>query len=92
MTRIDRLMTVRGMTLRAARTVVDAAMFGVGCVEGEVRERIELEKMRVQPKRNQLLKGSGWKDPDTKPACPQCGAIGFHKMSCSAPFQSQYQK
>jgi hypothetical protein len=34
----------RGMTLRAAETVVDAAMFGIGCLEGTVRARIELEK------------------------------------------------
>jgi hypothetical protein len=30
----------RSMTLRAARIVIDAAMFGIGCVEGEVRAKI----------------------------------------------------
>ena len=29
------------MTPRAAATVVDAAMFGIGCVEGEVRQKIQ---------------------------------------------------
>jgi hypothetical protein len=26
------------MTLKAAQVVIDAAMFGIGCVEGAVRE------------------------------------------------------
>jgi hypothetical protein len=30
----------RCMTLRAAQIVIDAAMFGIGCVEGEVRAKI----------------------------------------------------
>jgi hypothetical protein len=34
--RIVRLVE-RGLTLRAAHIVVDAAMFGIGCVEGTVR-------------------------------------------------------
>lgn len=28
----------RSMTLQAAQIVIDAAMFGIGCVEGRVRE------------------------------------------------------
>ena len=28
----------RSMTLKAAQVVIDAAMFGIGCVEGAVRE------------------------------------------------------
>ena len=42
--RIIRLQTSRGMTPRAATITVDAAMYGIGCVEGEVRARIEKEK------------------------------------------------
>lgn len=42
--RIDRLVTQRGMTATAAAIVVDAAMFGIGCLEGEVRARIEAQK------------------------------------------------
>ena len=41
LTRIHRLQSTRGMTFRAAATVVDAAMFGDGCVEGTVRAKIE---------------------------------------------------
>jgi hypothetical protein len=33
----------RSLSLRAAQTVIDAAMFGKGCLEGEVRARIESE-------------------------------------------------
>lgn len=41
-TRITRLIEKpRMMTPRAAATVVDAAMFGIGCVEGEVRQEIQ---------------------------------------------------
>lgn len=29
----------KGLAVRAAETVVDAAMFGHGCIEGEVRQR-----------------------------------------------------
>lgn len=43
-TRINRLVTERLMTKRAATIVVDAAMFGIGCLEGEMRAKIELEK------------------------------------------------
>ncbi len=43
--RVLRLMFIRRMTARAARTVIDAAMYGIGCVEGEVRSRIEREKL-----------------------------------------------
>jgi hypothetical protein len=42
--RILHLMFLRGMTQRAATIVVDAAMFGIGCTEGDVRTRIEKEK------------------------------------------------
>ena len=42
--RIIRLQTGRGMSPRAATIVVDAAMYGIGCTEGEVREKIEREK------------------------------------------------
>jgi hypothetical protein len=31
----------RGLTRRAAETVVDAAMFGLGCTEGTRREEIQ---------------------------------------------------
>jgi hypothetical protein len=37
-----------GMAFRAARTVVDAAMYGIGCTEGTVREKIEREKQNGQ--------------------------------------------
>jgi len=42
--RITRLIEERLMTPEAAATVVDAAMFGIGCTEGTVRARIEQEK------------------------------------------------
>ena len=43
--RIQRLvLRPRSMTLRAAHVVVDAAMYGIGCTEGEVRDRIALEQ------------------------------------------------
>jgi hypothetical protein len=42
--RVDRLVVERGMTATAAAIVVDAAMFGIGCLEGEVRARIEAQK------------------------------------------------
>lgn len=38
--RLRRLLD-RGLSLRAAETVVDAAMFGIGCTEGVVREAIQ---------------------------------------------------
>jgi hypothetical protein len=34
----------RLMTVRAAVTVVDAAMFGIGCTEGMMRKKIQREK------------------------------------------------
>ena len=46
--RIWKLMFYRGMAFEAARTVVDAAMFGIGCIEGQVRARIEEEKRGVK--------------------------------------------
>jgi len=52
--RVQRLIRERGMTLRAAETVVMAAMHSVGCVEGEVRERIAFEQSTT--KNNDLLK------------------------------------
>ena len=36
--RITRLIEEKWMTPEAAAIVVDAAMFGIGCVEGRVRE------------------------------------------------------
>ena len=42
--RVAALQVNRGMTARAATITVDAAMYGIGCVEGEVRARIEREK------------------------------------------------
>lgn len=36
----------RSMTLRAAQTVVDAAMFGKGCLEGTMRAKIQAEQER----------------------------------------------
>ena len=43
--RIQRLMNPpRLMSIRAATIVVEAAMFGNGCVEGKVREEIALTK------------------------------------------------
>jgi hypothetical protein len=44
LTRIYKLVKGRGMTFRAASIVIDAAMFGDGCIEGEVRARIEREQ------------------------------------------------
>jgi hypothetical protein len=41
--RMNQLVDVRRMSKRAAMMVVDAAMFGIGCVEGEVRDRIQKE-------------------------------------------------
>jgi hypothetical protein len=32
----------RGLTRRAAETVIDAAMFGLGCTEGAMREAIQI--------------------------------------------------
>ncbi len=40
--RVDKL-KARGMTDRAARIVIDAAMYGIGCIEGVVRARIQKE-------------------------------------------------
>lgn len=37
-------MVEREMTYQAAVTVVDAAMFGKGCIEGTVRKQIEEEQ------------------------------------------------
>jgi len=44
--RVMRLMLDRDMSHRAAKIVVDAAMYGIGCTEGRVRERIEHMKGR----------------------------------------------
>lgn len=41
--RITRLIEDRGMTPKAAATVVDAAMFGIGCLEGTIRKKIQEE-------------------------------------------------
>jgi len=43
--RVQRLvLRPRSMTLRAAKIVVDAAMLGIGCTEGDVRTRIAFEQ------------------------------------------------
>jgi hypothetical protein len=42
--RVLRLIVTRGMSLKGARMVVDAAMYGIGCIEGEVRNKIEAQK------------------------------------------------
>lgn len=42
--RVNVLIVKRGMTRRAAETVVDAAISGIGCLEGVMREKIEQEK------------------------------------------------
>jgi hypothetical protein len=47
--RIMRLIVNRDMSLRAASIVVDAAMYGVGCIEGEVRAEIERKKVLDNP-------------------------------------------
>ena len=38
--RVQRLVNERGMTIRAAETVVLASMHGQGCTEGKVRAQI----------------------------------------------------
>ena len=43
--RIMRLVE-RGLTLRAAHIVVDAAMYSIGCTEGKVREQIETQNQK----------------------------------------------
>lgn len=42
--RVWKLMETRKMSLRAAKVVVGSAMYGIGCIEGEVRARIEAEE------------------------------------------------
>lgn len=42
-TRVTNLVELRQMSRRAAEIVVDAAMFGIGCTEGIVRDRIQKE-------------------------------------------------
>ena len=42
--RVANLIAFRGMSDRAARIVVDAAIFGIGCTEGKVRDEIERKK------------------------------------------------
>ena len=46
--RVLRLVVTRGITIRAAKTIVGAAMCGIGCVEGTVREEIEANKNKPQ--------------------------------------------
>lgn len=41
--RMQRLLD-RGLTPEAASVVLNAAMYGIGCIEGEVRARIEAER------------------------------------------------
>ena len=47
--RIMNLIVNRDMSLRAASIVVDAAMYGIGCVEGKVRDEIERKKVLDNP-------------------------------------------
>ena len=48
--RIMRLVDApRLMSIRAATITVEAAMFGIGCIEGEVRARIEAQKKSPNP-------------------------------------------
>jgi len=46
----------RSMSMRAAQTVIDAAMFGRGCVEGTVRARIQEAFDRTVEKNKDLLR------------------------------------
>jgi len=46
--RVWRLMYFRGITLRAARIVVDAAMYGLHCTEGTIRAQVEANKKKPQ--------------------------------------------
>ena len=48
--RIMRLVDApRLMSIRAATITVDAAMFGIGCVEGDMRAKIEAQKKSPNP-------------------------------------------
>ena len=44
--RVLDLIEKRGMSPRAATIVIDAAMYGIGCIEGEVRAAIEAQKKK----------------------------------------------
>jgi hypothetical protein len=46
--RLEHLRVRKGMTPRAARIVLDAAMYGIGCTEGKIREEIERKKQEKQ--------------------------------------------
>ena len=49
--RIMRLVDApRLMSIRAATITVEAAMFGIGCIEGKVREEIERKKKKPTSK------------------------------------------
>ena len=41
--RIYELMRTRGMTRSSATVVVDASMYGKGCLEGQVRAKVQAE-------------------------------------------------
>ena len=45
--RLEKLLE-RGLSPREASIVLNAAMFGIGCIEGEVRARIEAQKKEPQ--------------------------------------------
>ena len=48
--RIMRLVDApRLMSIRAATITVEAAMFGIGCVEGDMRAKIEAQKKSPNP-------------------------------------------
>ena len=47
--RIYELMRTRGMTRSSATVVVDASMYGKGCLEGTIRAQIEERKVARPP-------------------------------------------
>ena len=54
--RITRLvLRPRSMTLRAAHTVVSAAMYGEGCIEGTIRAKMQSEFEQSVSKNQDLL-------------------------------------
>jgi len=52
--RVVYLMTERDMSLRAAKIVVGCGLFGVGCIEGEVRAKVEAQKKKPTSLRDGL--------------------------------------
>ena len=69
--RTQRLIIGRGMAVQAAETVVDAAMFGHGCIEGDVRKKQEFENILEEC----MKRKEGW--------C-RCGGKGFwYEQGCN---------